>query len=500
MKNKLIAFLLVLILLLSMIACGIPADDNDDGTKGPADSGTGTETMDPNAGKTNLEIALENCAGLDFEKKTLKILSPSPGKHFYNWSSAAENEIFYDGPSSEALPNAVYNRNLKLADAIGVEIEPIFVGDTGDINTIVTLNDSAGDKEYYDVILTRLDYAINFATNGMLLNFYDIDTMNLENGWWDKEIINTFTIDGDTLYTLSGDLNYFDDYAVQVMFFNKDICEKIGYDNPYQKVRNGEWTIDLMYEMAKKAAYDENGNDTLDPGVDVCGIADNYDAVPHYIFCYDLKMSENDEHGVPKVVMPNDINTAVLDKIYTMFSDTNVVSTSVTASHFMQDKCLFYGEMLGAIPSFRDMETDFGILPMPKGYASMEKYRAYVSNGWTTVFAIPRYFDYTEASEIGAVLECMSAASKDLVTPALYDQLLESKYIRDEESKEMLTYILDSKVYDWAGDLSWASNLRTAYQNVLTNGPSSFTTALKAYEKQLNKALEKLYTNLTVVE
>lgn len=496
MKTKLLALLLALATLLSLalVACGDPADDSGD--SGNAADGTGTGTGDITDNRTNLEIALANYEGIDLEGKVFKILSPDPGSHFYGNSGSAENEVYYEEPSSEALPNAIYYRNLLVSEELGIEIEPVYGGSTDNISNIVKLNDAAGDKEYYDVILNRLDYEITYATSGMLLNFYDITSMNLENAWWDEHIVDTFTIDNSILYTLSGDLNYYDDYAVQIMFFNKELCTAVGYDYPYQLVRDGTWTVDKMTEMALEALYDENGDGAYDPGVDILGVGDNYDVVPHYVFCYDLKMSENDENGVPSIVWPNDINTAVIDEIYNIFV-SDYASTNMSASQFMNGKFLFYGEMLGMIPSFRDMQQDFGILPMPKGDESIEGYRAYVSNGWTTAYAIPKLFGVDEAYDIGIILECLSAASADEVTPALYDQLLESKYIRDEESKEMLSYILDSKVYDWAGDLAWATTLRSSYQNVLSQGPSSFTTSVSAIEKAVTKQLERLYSSLT---
>lgn len=495
MKTKILSLLLALTLLFSFAAC---TEDPDSGSGDDSSNGTdAVSDTEPIADdRTNLEIALDNAGNIDLEKTEIRILSPDPGKHFYNWGGAEENEIFYEEPSSESLPNAIYNRNLKVSEALGIEIVPVWAGDTGDISNIVRTNDAAGDKEYYDVILTRLDHAISNASNGFLLNFHDITSMNLENGWWDRHIIDTFTIYDNYLYVLSGDINFYDDYAVQTMFFNKELISDNGLEDPYQLVRDGKWTIDKMIAMSEDAHFDYNGDGVYEPGIDILGIGDNYDAVCHYIFCYGLKMSENDENGVPQVVPANDLNTAALDDIYTLFTNSEISSTSMSASQFMDDKFLFYGEMLGSIPMFRDMETDFGIIPMPKGDESVEGYRAYVSNGWTTVYSIPSVFTPAEAYETGIILECLSAASKDEVTPALYNQLLESKYIRDEESKEMLTYILDSKVYDWAGDLSWASSLRNAYNGVLTNGPSAFTTALTANTKSLNKQLEKLVENL----
>lgn len=499
MKIKLASLLLLISLIFSLVslaACQNSRDDDGGETDdiGKADS---SAPADPTSeGKSYLEKALEDLNGTSVEKKEFKILSPSPGKHFYGTAGTEENEVFYAEPSDNPLPNAIYKRNMKVYDSLGVEIVPVWAGDTGDISNIVRTNDAAGDKEYYDVILTRLDHSISNASNGYLLNFSDIATIDLEHEWWDKYIIDTFTIYDDHLYVLSGDLNYYDDYAVQIMYFNKDLAASSGAGDLYQLVRDGNWTVDKMVEMAANASYDENANGEYEPGADIIGIGDNYDAVVHYAYCYGLKLSENDEDGVPTVVWANDQNTSYIDEIYTIFTDDGIASTSASSAYFSNGKFLFYGEMLGSITTFREMEDDFGILPMPKGNSSMKRYNAYVSNGWTTVYSIPSVFTPAEAFDTGIILECLSAASKDDVTPALYDQLLQSKYIRDEESKEMLSYILDSKVYDWAGDLSWASTLRDAYNNVLKNGASTFTSSIQQNEKQLKKQLEKLAESL----
>ncbi len=495
MKKQLMALILAILMLLPFAACADKPDDPADGTNAQGGE-AGTSGGEVDDGRTYLQKALDEFGTVDLKGEELWILSPDPGRHFYGNSGSDENEVYYEEPSDEALPNAIYKRNLAIEESLGVTIVPVWGKDTGDISNTVRLNYTANDTSQYDVVLSRLDYEVTYASNGMLRNFYDISTMDLEHAWWDEQIVDTFTINGNILYTLSGDINYYDDYAVQIMFFNKQIAAEVGAGDLYQSVRDGTWTIDRMYELACEASYDNNGDGTYTPGVDIIGLGDNYDAVPHYMFCYGLKMSDNDENGMPQVIWPNDTNTAVLDEIYSIFSNKEATSISMNAQQFMSDYFLFYGEMLGMIPSFRGMTTDFGILPMPKGDASMERYNAYVSNGWTTAYCMPVITPDADAEKFGIILECMSAASKDLVTPALYDQLLESKYIRDEDSKEMLTYILNSKVYDWAGDLDWASTLRSAYQNVLNDGPSSFTTSVEAGRKQLSKKLETLCENL----
>ena len=365
------------------------------------------------------------------------------------------------------------------------------------INTIVTQTCAAGDKEEFDVILNRLDYEINYAISGNLLNFYNIQSMELTNRWWDKQIVDAFTMYGDKLYTLSGDINYYDDYAVEIMLFNKQICTDLNYGYPYDKVKDGTWTVDYMFEMAQAASFDFNADGVFTPGSDLLGIGENPDCILHFIYNYGLRMSDVNDEGTPEINFPDDYSTDVVEQLCNYFSNSDVASAGYGNDvSFRNNLLLFYGEMLGSISSFKTMEQDFGILPMPKGNAEIEGYKAYVSNGWTTSYAIPSVFNDAETYDKGIILECLSAASKDFVTPALYDQLLESRYIRDPESAEMLTYILDSKVYDLAGDLAWATSVRGVYQGVLTNGGASFATAFDAIKKASQKQLEKFCTKI----
>ena len=494
--KKLLCLMLALMFVLSvLISCG-PNDDK------PGETGESVETKgDYDPDLSALENALNNYGDLSaLRGREFVILTPSPGNHFYHYSGAAENEVWYEEPSSSALPNAIYQRNRKAEDALGITITPMWGESPETINTTVNNNHAAGDRAF-DVVLNRLDYEITYAANGYLYNYYELETMDTGHRWWDEQIVDTFTMYGNKLYVLSGDINYYDDYAVQIMLFNKDLCDTINREYPYQAVRDGKWTVDMMLEMAEAVKNDINADDVYTPGSDILGLGDNYDCITHFLYCYGQKMSTINSDGEPEIVWADNENVSVVERIYNIFTaDYASTDTGGNASHFAANKLLFYGEMLGVLPTFKDMESDFGILPMPKGSESQDRYNAYVSNGWSTCYGIPITFSKNDANTTGIILECMSAASMDYVTPALYEQLLEARYIRDAESKEMLTYILDSKVYDLAGDLSWATALRSVYQNVLTKGPSSFATSMAAGKKAIDRSLNDFCSNIKKLE
>ena len=134
------------------------------------------------------------------------------------------------------------------------------------------------------------------------------------------------------------------------------------------------------------------------------------------------------------------------------------------------------------------MVDDFSVLPMPKGDESMPEYRAYVSNGWTTSYAIPN--TNTDIERSATILDTMCAASTDTVMTALYDVMLTSKLIRDEESQEMLEYIFASKCYDISGDLAWGGGLTGIYLGLSKKSTNTFVSDMDSRLAANEKALE----------
>lgn len=502
MRKRFISFLLVIAILLTVLISCAPGDN------GKTDPGETTDPSGYNEDKTALQNAMAqyNSGVLEsLRGQTLTVLTPSPGKGFYSITSSTENEVFYEEPSTDPLSNAVYRRNRKVEDTLGIKIEAQFAGESagtydvwGVLNTVMVTNHNAGDKAF-NAIDTRMDNEMTYAMNGQLWNYYKIGSMNLENRWWDQNIVDGFTIYGNVLYVLTGDINYYDDYSVQAVLFNKKIADELQLEYPYQAVRDGTWTVDMMTEMAVLGRVDVGGDDVYTPGVDQLGLADDMDCVIHFLYCYGLTMSTVNQNGEPEVVWPNETNTSVVEKVVDIFTSTYVSrDTGGNIDHFRNGKIFMYCSLLGSLPGLRNMSDDFGVVPMPKGSVSQDGYHAYMSNGWSTAYAVPITLSDEEAYNTGMMLECMSAASKDIITPALYDKLLEAKYIRDPESKEMLEYVFNSKVYDWAGDLDWASALRKVYQDLPTNsnGAAAYARLMQKIKKPVEASLKDMLAGL----
>lgn len=177
------------------------------------------------------------------------------------------------------------------------------------------------------------------------------------------------------------------------------------------------------------------------------------------------------------------------DKV-TMFSD-NFKAADVFADvidpAFSEGRVLFNVAGLVRVTVFRSMETDFGILPMPKLDKDQKEYNSIVSLSNANSISIPTTAD---AERSGAVIEALSAESYYTLTPAYYDTVLKTKAARDEVSSDMLDIIFANRIfdvatmYDWGGIISAINNLKN--EDKLT---STVDSKLKSAETSLEKTI-----------
>ncbi|MBQ7301248.1 MAG: hypothetical protein IJW77_15585 [Clostridia bacterium] len=431
----------------------------------------------------------------DFGGYTFRVVSRDPGGDFYNFAGTDANEIYFEAETGDILNDAIFLRNRKTEELLNIKIEPVWVG-TGRGHVLQTTESNilAGD-DFADAIVHSLDFAMNSAAKGMLYNFYDIPTVQLDNPWWDQTIISNFTMFGDHLYALCGDIVFFDDYAVQAIIGNTRLMAQYDIEVPYQSVRDGTWTFDQFAEMAKLGFADLNGDGKIDRETDQIGYGNHEGAVMHFVYCFDQRLSTTQDDGTIVVNSGNEKIINAIDTVVNFLAECDGAIGGDNPTMFHNGQTMFFMEMIGGITALRDMEDDYCVLPMPKGDEAMEGYKAYVSNGWTTCYTVPT--TAPEVARIGTVLETMSAISADTVTPALYDVMLQEKYVRDPKSQEMLTYIWASKSYDLAGDLDWASDLRNIYYDIAAKANNNFVSSIEKKIKMINKKLENFMNAFT---
>ena len=138
------------------------------------------------------------------------------------------------------------------------------------------------------------------------------------------------------------------------------------------------------------------------------------------------------------------------------------------------------------------MEDDYGILPYPKFDESQEKYMSGAMDNYT-VLGIPITVSDPEMASI--ITEALNAESYKQLFPAYYDTALKVKYMRDEESIEMLDIIMNGRNFDmcvlFSSDLGQVTFMfRSLVAAKSTDFVSSFEKVKDGVQTRLSKIIE----------
>ena len=463
-----------LLLSLTVASCGDAATDNTK-TDGQTDTAQATEavTEDPFADEKARYDALPalDLGGAEF------VIAAQAGV------GNSETEIYIEEADGDVIHDAVYKRNLAINERFHCEIRVNGCAVTSTVKQAV----QAGDASY-PLAFPNISEAAVLGQENYLMNFHDFDVIDLSGKWWDQGTANMDI--GGRVFFMSGDINILDNDVTYIMLFNKQLISDNDMEEPYQLVRDGTWTIDAFAEMCKNISMDVNGDALMDEN-DRYGYVTTQQGPNTFFYGSDLKYVEFDSNHVPYLQVDSTKVTQVLEKVVNVTGQEHQVSylpkdPPVGKTIFMEDRALFYGEVLSYIINLRDMNSEFGVLPIPKFDEQQDGYITYCENNSSTA-TIPNAGDPASAA---TVLEAMAIQSHMTVTPAYYEVALERKYSRDEESIEMIDIALANRIYD-IGRVYTSLGISGVFQYLAAKGSTDFASAFAKREKT---ALKKLTT------
>ncbi len=411
-----------------------------------------------------------------------------------------DNDIATAAENGAKMNDAIYKRQRDIEEKLGIKIVCNGFDSDGDQQTAIS-NDVLSGEGYYDIINAKTTVQAVLFNNGYLSDLSTVPNLQLDQAWWNKDANEAFTIGGLQFVLLSPLCHYADSVAWFVMF-NKALFADYDLPDPYQMVREGTWTLDAMYEMMKVIPIDSNGNGQTD-GDDMFGcVAQMFDALA-LTTSFGCKIFEKDANDVPQFVLPDEANIDKMQVISEFFSDTArtiVVNHSMYkgvdnawdvlwADKFASGNGLFMFNCPGNLGGFTDMEQDFGILPIPKYNADQKEYYTMTSIWFTTSLSVPKVHG-ADSSDIGTVMDAMSYLSYVDVEPTFAETYLQNRYIRDEDSVEMLNIITASKQYDPGFVFNWSSAI-TLPQNCVEKGGEQLASTIERARKGIESAVKK---------
>jgi len=403
--------------------------------------------------------------------------------------------ITVEAQTGEVINDAIFIRNAKVCDRFNIQITETVHTDTELARATVLANEDA-----YDMINARCTAALSMAVEGLLFTVEDLPYVDLSKPYWDQKLTDDVNL-GPNKYFAVGDLNLtFYDYT-SVLLFNKQLVEDNSIENPYQIVYENRWTFDKLKELAMGITTDLNGDLKLDQN-DLYGIIGTPNFVGYTLtLAAGVKSINKDENNYPVYELDTDERfIEVFNKVFEIMWDSNTwFRTTITdqisptfISMFKNNQALFFSTNFFNVPSLRDMDTEFGILPFPKYNEKQEKYITRIS--FFDMFTVP--ITVSDLNRTSAIIEVLNCESGNIVIPAYYDISLKTKYARDNDSAGMLDLIMEYRVVD-LGDTIWVGEIRDGWLAAMyQNNNRNIASTAKKYTKLMTKTIEKVVTSL----
>lgn len=298
----------------------------------------------------------------------------------------------------------------------------------------------SGDKFADLVGTTEWAYGQLLAGN-LLMDLSQVETLDLTQDYFNQEISKLTTINGAT-YAFSADFDAHL-YTQMIMLYNASIWEELGLPDPYQLVRDGEWTWDKVVEYAHKASRDYDGNGIVDSESDRWGMVGGSGDVMLSMFAsMDGKFYDTNEEGKLYLSCLDATSAEKLNYIVNFFNNENVLyqrENEGVMDMFAQDKALFMCRINTNNEQLKNMESDFGILPLPKWNTEQAEYKSYINHN-TKIYSIPNTNENTY--EAGIIISALARRYQSYLDLGL--QEFEDVTYRFEEDAEMLRDYIDA--------------------------------------------------------
>ena len=485
-----------LTLFLCIVCCLVPtlASCNP---AAPADTGNGGTIT----GDVESEEQLVLPDGMNYDGQVFNVLSAG-NVAYDDFSYTEEAAGFGIVPEAQYIRIQTMKEKYGVVIATKVEVNKKSYGD-GPGYQMISKAVQSETVDYHLGIIGGYDVAC-LAKNNLLFDINSVEWIDTEKSWWDQNANEDLSLNGLLLFT-NGSLTAAYSESTFALFFNKDLAKTVFNDgqDPYQLVKDGKWTVDVLAELSRLVSEDLDGDGQI-TYKDRFGLWTWDDSMIGIIEAAGSKICTVNDDGTVSLTLYND-NTVNMfnkyidiayDKQYALAYQAEMRAGRMTSADVFaawgEGKTLFWANSTGIIPTIRELETNFGILPYPKLSEEQERYYSTIAPYNSQFICIPYYQEETEF--VGSVTEALAYYGKEIVTPAVYEKALKGAYARDEESYEMLDIIFGSYGYDF-GNYYRVGSYPDQLLNLLRNKSNALSSVYNAYKAPAESELAALNAN-----
>ena len=524
MKRLICLLLVACFMAVALISCGGTGDVVDGSDTGENANGESQTEVPTNEYGEPLFTSAIDTTKIDFEGDTLKIL---------HRDSLPVQREWYKDVTEDDLDEVIAMRNEAVAETLNMTVQYEAMASSDYEDCLSTFNsaikeDVDNDFHYYDVVANYAYAGANAAVRDYIANLADTDVFpyfNFNLPCWNQAIVET-TLINDQLYYITGDLNLSTFDKTMVIFLNKSMYEDKrsdddpedlqdlaleGYDAEAKKGVAGGFTYDHLYRWSSvfEDINGENGNQHDD----FHGISADFGSIPLDAFPYawDLEyITENADGSHSYNVIGNSKIEEAITKVQNLLNgqisqgvcnDDNTGNCSLGGysepiAHFAADKSIFALHILynneTDNTTIREMDSRFGLLPMPKYDDEQEDYGTTAHDAYTLMTVIDHSNSSvpTKGEMVSAYLQYSTEESYTNVRGYYINRIVKTRYFGtdlDDSPKSIALFniIADNVEFTFISIYAPQLNgvLNSCWRAVVTGTHSGgATTAQGAYE------------------
>ena len=204
---------------------------------------------------------------------------------------------------------------------------------------------------------------------------------------------------------------------------------------------------------------------------------------------------KKDNNGLPYWAGASEQMIDTYTAMAKLFSDDGYMVTDVPGQKnyydfFSEGRAAFLLVSAGFANMFRNMDSAYGILPVPK-YSETDSYSSPI--GSTLLFGIPS--TCRNAENVGIALDALSRYSYENILPVYYESLC-YKGLRDEDSIEMLRIITDSRTADLGRTYGWTLSFLAGLGSSIAKDSQTYASKFAAVEGKISGSIAKTIADM----
>lgn len=495
-------FLAILMLSLCFASCATttPPDSEENANNTTAGAQVTPGSNDPTA--TTVNVPEETTYPVDengYEIDRLPELNYNNEEFvIFTWSNQVQWEWNEDGETNgDKIHDAIYNRQVRTEERLGIEI--VLSKQNGDWNnrnsfiTTVESNVSSGSQDAFDLVGQYTPAAPIGAMKNLYINLSEVEYLDWERPWWPADIQESCHINNN-VYFITGDITGTLVRNIHSLICNLDLADSYQLPNVYDLVDNKEWTFEKFAEISLGTIQGINPDGS--PSYSVT-ITDNvhYDSL---FYGADFRFVEHDADG--KLTMSDELASDRLETWYQichnfLYENDDVALLGANgANGFASGNVLFHGGTIADVQNFlQDVNFDFAVLPYPMYDKDQENYRT-ITSYWVSMYSIPT--NANDPSRSAAVLECLSSYGYRYLTPVLYQEAFQYRYLDTLENARMFDLLHNTLVFDPGRLFSDQLKCFSAFREAAKTDYSSWSSYYAKQTKLWDGYLQKIITTL----